>query len=268
MIMVVLDGRTLAKKIERRLIDSFVARSASLHLILVGDDLASRQFVEIKRRFGQRVGVTVIVHEYQSSINPLELEDELRRLATEPKVHGLVVQLPLPRQCDIESLLALIPPNKDVDALGPEALVPAPVAGAVAEILKFGQVDPVGKKALVIGRGRLVGQPVSHWLASMGAQVKTADEKTEAMIELMKEAEIIVTGAGRPHFIKPEMIETGVVLIDAGTSDQAAGKTSQLVGDADPVCAPKCSLFTPVPGGVGPITVAKLFDNFHKLLGG
>jgi 5,10-methylene-tetrahydrofolate dehydrogenase/methenyl tetrahydrofolate cyclohydrolase len=159
-----------------------------------------------------------------------------------------------------------IPAEKDADVLstvarmkfeadGYDALIP-PVAGALAEILAMNGVDPAGKNAVVIGMGALVGKPCATWLSHKKADVTHLSFRSGNFSPL-KDADIIVSGAGSPHFIKPEMLKQGAVLIDAGTSESGGA----LAGDADPACAEKCSIFTPVPGGVGPLAVACLFSN-------
>jgi methylenetetrahydrofolate dehydrogenase (NADP+)/methenyltetrahydrofolate cyclohydrolase len=173
-----------------------------------------------------------------------------------------VVQLPLPKQINANKILDLIPSDKDVDALSENASVLAPVAGAVREVLERNQVELEGKKILVVGQGRLVGRPVAIWLAQEGYEVETADINTKNLAELTNRADVIITGVGKPGLIKLEDIKEGAILIDTGTSE-SAGK---LMGDVDPTCAVKCSLLSPVPGGVGPITVAMIFKNLLQLV--
>jgi methylenetetrahydrofolate dehydrogenase (NADP+)/methenyltetrahydrofolate cyclohydrolase len=188
-----------------------------------------------------------------------------------PEVDGIIVQLPLPDELDTEAILAAIPPNLDVDGINPaigedDRAVRAPVAGAVAEILKFNDVEPRGKVAVVVGAGRLVGIPAAHLLESLGTRVSVVTLES-GTLDALRTADIIVLGAGNPGFIKPDMIKHKVVLIDAGTSDlpARAGSAPKIVGDADPACAAKCAVFTPVPGGVGPIAVAMIFKNLFAL---
>ena len=171
-----------------------------------------------------------------------------------------IIQLPLPTGMDAK-ILETIPLEKDADVLSRAAreagtLLP-PVVGAIKEIFDTYQVEPRGKRAVVIGKGFLVGAPASKWLREEGAEVVVADSKTKDLAGLLKTADIIISGVGIPGLVKPEMLKDGVILVDAGTSE-LSGK---VVGDADPACADKCSLFTPVPGGIGPLAVAKLFEN-------
>lgn len=180
---------------------------------------------------------------------------------------AVIVQLPVSQE--ERYLLERIPLEKDADVLSSaararfesgahDALLP-PVVGAVKEILEYGKVEVKGKKAVVVGNGFLVGEPAAVWLEQQGADVTvlTIESSEEEKTAALSAANIIVSGAGSPHLITPDLLKDGVVLIDAGTSE-LGGK---LAGDADPSCAPKCALFTPVPGGVGPLAVAKLFEN-------
>jgi methylenetetrahydrofolate dehydrogenase (NADP+)/methenyltetrahydrofolate cyclohydrolase len=188
-----------------------------------------------------------------------------------PETDGIIVQLPFPPHIDISAVLKTIPASHDVDAIGSEAeelsnngtsLVLPPVVGAIAEIIARHNVKVKDKKAVVVGEGRLVGAPAAVWFRQQGADVKTTNKKTEGLAREAREADILVLGAGVPGLIKPDMIREGVSIFDAGSSED----TGKLVGDADPACAAKSALFTPVPGGIGPITVALIFRNLLTLL--
>jgi methylenetetrahydrofolate dehydrogenase (NADP+)/methenyltetrahydrofolate cyclohydrolase len=183
-----------------------------------------------------------------------------------PTVDAIIVQLPLPRTVDVNATLAEIPRHKDVDVINPfhandVDAIDAPVALAVLELLARGHVDPAGKRAVVVGAGRLVGAPTAKLLKKRGAEVSMFTLE-EGSIEDLKVADIIVCGAGNPGFIKPEHIKEGVAIIDAGASESEG----VIRGDADPACAEKASVFTPVPGGVGPVAVAKIFENLFTLV--
>lgn len=258
----IINGKEIADTIKAELKQSFEGNKSALAVVLVGDDPASRKFVERKIKFGTEVGVEVRLFEYETDITEEDLEEEVEKLANKEEIKGIVVQLPLPKQINTGKILNLIPASKDVDALTDNASVLAPVAVAVKEILERSQINLEGKKILVVGQGRLVGRPVAIWLAQEGYDVETADISTKNLSEMTLRADIIISGVGKPGLIKPENIKEGVVLIDAGTSE-SAGK---LVGDIDPACADKSLLFSPVPGGVGPITVAMIFKNLLQLV--
>jgi 5,10-methylene-tetrahydrofolate dehydrogenase/methenyl tetrahydrofolate cyclohydrolase len=186
----------------------------------------------------------------------------------QPGADAVIVQLPLPDSLDQATILESIPIEKDADVLSvrayhafehaeADALMP-PVAAAVAEICESAGVEVANKKALVVGNGRLVGQPVWQWLHHAGADVLTVTRETQDTLPLLlPNMDIVITGTGSPGLIKPEHLKQGVVLIDAGTSESEGA----IVGDADPSCADIASVFTPVPGGVGPVAVACLFRN-------
>jgi methylenetetrahydrofolate dehydrogenase (NADP+)/methenyltetrahydrofolate cyclohydrolase len=258
------EGKKIAEEIKRELAARITAlgRRVALAVVKVGSDAATTAFIERKRKFGEAIGVEVTLHEYPPDITEDVLVAEVQAIGEDPSVDGLIVQLPLPLEINADTLLERIPPEKDPDALSSAPRVLAPVAGAIAEIFARHGIDPQGKRVVVVGEGRLVGRPVAAWLKERGARVEIVSLDTqERMRALTEEADIVVSGAGVPRLITPELVKDGVVLIDAGTSE-SEGK---LVGDIDPSCAEKAALYTPVPGGVGPITVAVLFRNLLEL---
>lgn len=180
---------------------------------------------------------------------------------------AVIVQLPLPPGANQKEICDSIPLEKDADVLSSatrekfergdaDALLP-PVVAAIRELFARYGVDPKGKRAAVIGNGWLVGNPATVWLRQQGAEVTVLTSNSGDLSAALGKADVIVSGAGSPGLITPDKLKEGVVLIDAGTSESGGA----LAGDADPACAAKCSLFTPVPGGVGPIAVACLFEN-------
>ena len=236
----IVDGKKIAEDIIVGLGSSLQGKR--LGMVVGSADSATDSFIKIKSRVAERLGVVVVRGEL----------DELLKTCD-----GIIVQLPIPNS---EQLLAALPPQKDVDALGTAPLVRAPVAEAIAEVLKYTEVEPRLKKAVVVGAGRLVGAPAAKLLRELGADVAVVTSSDGNLISL-KNADIVVLGAGEPGLVKPAMLKPGVVLIDAGTSEQGG----KLAGDADPSCAEVCSVFTPVPGGIGPIAVAMIFKNLFIL---
>jgi methylenetetrahydrofolate dehydrogenase (NADP+) / methenyltetrahydrofolate cyclohydrolase len=234
----IIDGRDIADQILSGLHGSLTLG------VVMGTDAASDSFVRMKEKTAQRVGVTL------KRYAPEQIEETLR-------CDGILVQLPLPNS---EEFIKKIPPEKDVDALGEHPLVHSPVAGAIKEVLERANVEVKNKKAVVVGAGKLVGMPAAKLLEELGANVSIITSTEGSLTELL-DADIVVLGAGEPGFIKPAMLKEGVVLIDAGTSE-SKGK---LAGDADPACAEVASVFTPVPGGIGPIAVAMIFKNLFEL---
>jgi len=266
----ILDGRAVAEDIYTELAASGKLQGAKLGIVVGGADAVIEQFVRIKTRAAERLGVETIRVDLPEGANTSTGVEYVRELAA--RTDAVIVQLPLPagRQgfsgIDTDAVLAAIPKDKDVDAINPEIpdtehSVFAPVALAVVELLKRGNVSVEGKRAVVIGAGRLVGAPSAVLLKRLGASVSmfTLDEGS---IDDLKDADIVVCGAGNPGFVKPEHIKEGVALIDAGASEMS-GKVR---GDADPACAEKAGVFTPVPGGVGPVAVAMIFKNLLDLI--
>lgn len=256
------DGKKIRDEILEKLKENFESiGGATLAVVWVGDDPATAKFIEYKKKVAERIGVTVRMFEYENTILESDLEQEVQRLAVDSEINGIIVQLPLPAQIDVQKILNLVPPAKDIDALNPETVVLSPVVLAVKEILDRHNISLNNKNYVVVGQGKLVGRPVAVWLAGEGADVTAIDSKTKDINNQIKQADVIISGIGQPGFITPDMVKDGVVLIDAGTSEQAG----KLAGDIDPACAEKASLFTPVPGGVGPIVLATLFENLWKL---
>lgn len=235
----ILDGKKIAEDILAALGDSL--HGATLGIVLSRGDAAAESFVRAKERAAERLGVSVV-------------RGELSDVA---ECDGIIVQLPHP---EAAQLLAQLPPEKDIDALGPAPIVASPVAGAIEEIFRHAAVEPKGKRAVVVGEGRLVGAPAADMLRRLGAEVEVVSLE-RGSLEALRHADIVVSGAGSPGLIKPEMLKRGVVLIDAGTSE-SQGK---IVGDCDPTCAGVAGYFAPVPGGIGPVAVAMLFKNLAYL---
>jgi methylenetetrahydrofolate dehydrogenase (NADP+) / methenyltetrahydrofolate cyclohydrolase len=249
----IIDGRTLAREVLARtkVRAEALGRRPQVVAYVAGEPTpATRSYLKIKERSAESAGCEFI---------------EQRDLASFATADAGIIQLPVPKE--FEHMLDTISVDKDADVLSAsarekfergdaDALVP-PVVGAIAEIFDKYAVRVESQRAVVVGAGFLVGAPSATWLKQKGAEVEVATSKTADLAGLLIGADIIISGVGSPHLIKPDMLKDGVVLIDAGTSESGG----VLAGDADPACAEKCSLFTPVPGGVGPIAVAKLFEN-------
>lgn len=274
----IIDGNKIKEDIKLELRTKIQALGKlSVAIIWVGDNSVSAKYVEKKKKFGEEMRIEVRVYKYGDGILTDELIEEVRNISRKNPT-GIIIQLPLPKHIDSEKVLNFIPIDKDVDLLsdlaykafmeGRSAIIP-PVAGAVKEILDRSNISGVmGLNAIIVGRGKLVGRPVAAWLESVGAKVELLGRDTLDLRPFTKKADIIIAGAGVPNLIKPDMLpekaETklgGVILIDAATSD-VSGK---IVGDIESTCAEKALIFSPVPGGVGPITVAILFKNLVKL---
>lgn len=264
------DGKAIARELA-----SSLAREAkllkpkpSLAVFITQPSFIIQKFVEIKARVAEEVGVTF---EVIASPHRETTEDFAHHLLTAARTHdGLLVQLPLAASLDADTIRRILPITHDVDVYGMTAFqqfkekhlpILPPVVAATSEILYRNHLTPAGKHVVIVGDGQLVGKPASIWATHMGANVTTVTRETHDIATHTRSADIIILGAGSPGLLKPDMITEGVVIIDAGTSE-SEGK---LAGDADPACADKASLMTPVPGGVGPIAVAKVFENLLTL---
>jgi len=267
----IVDGRKIADEIISELGQNRNTFPPKLCIgVLMGqEDAASASFVKIKERVADRLQV-VVVRELLSA--EATTDYALRALERLSKTcAGVIVQMPLPAQIDLGAILDALPAHLDVDAIteyqgpsskkyGGRSSIYAPVAAAVSEIFVRMGVSAHGKNAVVVGAGKLVGAPVADLLRELGSSVSVVTQNEGSLTDL-KNADIVVLGAGEPGLVTPDMLKEGVVLIDAGTSE-ASGR---LAGDASPACAEVASVFTPVPGGIGPIAVAMIFKNLFTL---
>ena len=281
-----LDGRALSQTIKDELkisVEQFAAdghRPPHLVAILVGDDGASQTYVGHKMKACDYVGFRSTVDTHPSSITQDELLARIAELNADDGVDGMIVQLPLPGHIDGDTVINAIDPAKDADGfhpvnvgrmtLGQPTLLPATPAGIV-ELLDRNNIETSGRHCVVIGRSNIVGRPVSILLSGKGraghATVSLCHSRTpaDAMKELCMSADIIVVALGKPGFLTGDMVPEGVTVIDVGTTrvpDDTAKRGWRLKGDAHfETVAPKTAFITPVPGGVGPMTVAMLLKN-------
>lgn len=253
-----IDGKAIAAEVKRSLRHELehCRHGLTLGILTVEPDFATESFLRIKRAVARELGVSLLEEVLPRSATTAECLESLERLVR--ATQGVIVQLPLPSSIDTDIMLAALPPSHDVDGMGSSAKILSPVVGAMADILARHAVKVPGARVVVAGRGRLVGAPAARWFSASGAEVVCAQKGDMAPFS---QADIIVLGAGDPGFLKPSMVKEGVVILDAGTSE-VGGKVA---GDADPACASKASLFTPVPGGIGPIAVAMIFKNLLAL---
>jgi methylenetetrahydrofolate dehydrogenase (NADP+) / methenyltetrahydrofolate cyclohydrolase len=264
----IIDGRTLGKEVLARAKTraALLPHPPRVLVIVANETAATKSYLSIKQKRAADAGCELTMKMF----GPDSTTEELRSAVLSADADAVVVQLPLGERMDARIVCDAIPLEKDVDILSslarmkfeadePSALIP-PVASAAAKILASGGINPAGKKTVVIGHGWLVGRPCATWLSHADADVSVLSFRS-GDFAMLKEADIIVSGVGSAHFIKPDMIQNGCVLIDAGTSESSG----EVAGDADPACADKCVLFTPVPGGVGPLAVACLFENVVTL---
>jgi methylenetetrahydrofolate dehydrogenase (NADP+)/methenyltetrahydrofolate cyclohydrolase len=266
----IINGKKMAEEILRRL-QKLPQPRGELGAVLVGNDPASISFLGQKRAVAKRLQVQFSIYRYPARITQNRLQTEVSRLGYSKNINGIIVQLPLPAHIKTQQVLDLIPTKKDVDVLSSSAFgkfatgnsnVFPPVAAAISEIARRYRVAIKGKRAAVIGYGKLVGLPAAIWLAKQGATVLIANEWTNNLIRFTKGADIVVCGVGKPGLIAGDMIKRGAVIFDAGYG-MRNGKPA---GDCEfTSVSKKARLITPVPGGIGPLTVAMLFKNFYDL---
>lgn len=261
----VVDGNALAKNIKDQLHTELAAmpHPPTLGFVRSGDDLVAKKFVGMKARTAAELGISVVEVLLPGDADTDAAVAAVREVAS--KTDGVIVQMPLAKIIDTSKVLEALLIEKDVDAMGERSgtLVLTPVVGAIAYILDTykGQSFVQDKKVVVVGQGKLVGAPAAVWFRKEGAEVSVVTRGSGDITERLKEADIVVLGAGVPGMITSHMLKPGVVLLDAGTSEEGGA----LKGDADPACAEVASLFTPVPGGIGPVAVAMIFKNLLTL---
>ena len=239
-----------------------------LATILVGDDPASAVYVRMKREDSAQVGIESFHHEPGGDVSADALAGLIRDLNTDERVHGILLQLPLPDHLDQDEFISLIDPAKDVDGLTPTnagllmqdregAMVPCTPAG-VMELLREAEIELKGARAVVLGRSILVGKPLLQLLLGANATVTQCHSRTRDLPAVCREAEVLIAAVGSPRLVTEDMVREGAVVIDVGTNRTEEG----LVGDVDyAAVAEKASAITPVPGGVGPMTRAMLLVN-------
>lgn len=267
-----IDGKLVAATVRSDAAD-LVARvreagvEPGLAVVLVGDDPASHSYVRMKERDCAEVGIRSVDYRRPGDIGQAELNAIIDECNADPSIHGILVQLPLPRHFDEEEALERIHPDKDADGLHPENLgrlvrgIRAPRActpWGVMRMLDYYGIDPEGKRAVVIGRSNIVGKPMSLMLLERNATVTVCHSRTADLPGVCREADILVAAVGRPKMVTREYVNPGAVVIDVGINRTEEG----MVGDVDfEDVEPVASAITPVPGGVGPMTRAMLVMN-------
>ncbi|MDP4001071.1 MAG: bifunctional 5,10-methylenetetrahydrofolate dehydrogenase/5,10-methenyltetrahydrofolate cyclohydrolase [bacterium] len=230
--------------------------------ILVGSDPVSLSFVKLKGEKAEEIGLRFQLIQLPENSTTDQLLETILGLEKDRNLSGLVVQLPLPKHIDQKKVLSSIKSNVDADCLSGQTVLVPPTAGAILTILDSLELELEAKTILVVGRGELVGRPVKDLLERRGLNVVVADKTTNDLAGLTLSADVIITGAGQPGLIRGEMVKKGVILIDAGTADQSGS----IVGDIETASVLETASFlSPTPGGVGPVTVAKLLENVVKL---
>ena len=276
-----LDGKALAATLRAEMKVTVAERTTNgtrppgLAVVLVGDNPASHSYVRNKRKACEEVGIVSTLHERPADISQRELLELIRQLNCDPEVHGLLVQLPLPPQIDELAVIEEIDPDVDVDCFHPEN-VGRLVAGrprfypctphGVVELLQRNGIALAGKEVVVVGRSNIVGKPLAMMLmqkptqfnpAGGDATVTVVHTKTPDFAAVCRRADVLIAAAGRARLITPEMVKPGAAVVDVGTNPEQG----KLVGDVDPRVADVAGWLSPVPGGVGPMTITMLLAN-------
>ena len=275
--MILLDGKALSEKIKEEVkveVAQLVEEkhiTPGLAVILVGSDAASATYVASKAKSCKNAGIYSVVHEMPDSITQEELLETIEMMNKNPKLDGILVQLPLPKHIDTTIVLEAINPLKDVDGFHPynvgrmvsnlDSFLPATPFGVMRMFEEYG-IELSGKNVVVIGSSDIVGKPMASLLINAKATATVCNSRTKDLASHTKAADIVVIAVGVPYLLKADMIKEGAIVIDVGINRLDTGK---LVGDADfEDCKSKCSHITPVPGGVGPMTIGMLLKNTLK----
>ena len=269
----IIDGKKISQEIKDELkkeVEELKAQGIILGLavVAVGDDPASQVYIRNKERACEYLGIKSFTHKLPANAPEEEVFGLIKNLNVDPNVQGILVQLPLPEHLDPQKIIFAVKPEKDVDGFHPQnigktfsgerALPPCTPAGIV-ELLKRCDIEIAGQHCVVVGRSNIVGKPLALMLLNESGTVTICHSKTKNLVEITKQADILICAVGRPNFITADMIKESVTLIDVGINHLADGA---LCGDIDFAgCETKARAITPVPGGVGPMTIAMLMKN-------
>ncbi len=272
--MQLIDGKETARVIRAELAGRAAAfaeahgRRIGLAVLLIGDDPASQVYVRNKIKACEETGIRSLAHYLPAATTQAQAEELVRSLAEDDKVDGILIQLPLPAHLDAKKLLALIPTEKDVDGFSPENVgrlalredcTAACTPLGIMELLRRYHIPTAGKRAVVVGRSNIVGKPMALLLLNADATVTICHSRTQNLKDECLRADILIAAVGKPKFITADMVKEGAVVIDVGMDRDEEGK---LCGDVDFASVrEKASFLTPVPGGVGPMTIAMLLYN-------
>lgn len=268
--MELLNGKVLAQKLQQEMTQEVTALKEKglqpgLAVILVGEDPASQVYVRNKERAANNIGMYSVVYRFPETTSEADLIAKIEELNQDDKIHGILVQLPLPKHINEDLVLDTIAPEKDVDGFHPmnlgnlfagkPTMIPCTPAG-IMELIKLSGLDLAGKNAVIIGRSNIVGKPMAHLLLQANATVTICHSKTKDLPKVAKQADVLVVAIGRANFVTADFVKEGAVVIDVGINRD---ENNKLTGDVkfDEV-APLTSYITPVPGGVGPMTITML----------
>ena len=271
---VIMDGKALAARLKAEITVEVrkLSKQPGLGTILVGEDAGSKSYVDVKHTDCAQVGIKSIKINLPATAKTADILKAVEDLNQNPECSGFIVQLPLPNGVNTEEILLAIDPKKDADGLHPinlgmlvlgkNTLIPCKPKAILALLNEY-KIKLAGIKVLIIGRGATVGRPLSTLLSQkpINATVTLAHSATTNLLELLKEADVVVAALGSAHFIKPAMVKKGATLVDVGITRTPQG----LLGDIDPAVSEICSYFAPMPGGVRPMTRAMLLSNLVEL---
>ncbi len=268
-----INGKEIAGKVTEKVkerVDNLKAKGITpgLAVVLVGSDPASQTYVNSKTRTCERLGMYSVMFELEETISEEELLNSVEKLNQDEKIHGILVQLPLPKQINEDRVIAAISPLKDVDGFHPVSVGKMMIGQptflsctpfGVMKLLEYSDIEIEGKHAVVIGRSNIVGKPMGQLLLQKNATVTYCHSKTKNLHNITKQADILIVATGQPKMIDSSYLKEGVVVIDVGIH---RNEDNKLCGDVDFASAKEvASKITPVPGGVGPMTIAMLMEN-------
>lgn len=272
--MTILDGKFVANKLKQRVkneVDVLTVKPG-LAVISIGDDPASQLYVKLKRKICDELGIHVDEYHFENTVTQDEVLDLIDKLNESELIHGILVQTPVPYHLNILEIFNRISPKKDVDGFNPEnagrlaqgqeSFVPCTPLG-IMHILEEYNIEIEGKNCVVIGRSNIVGRPMAQLLINANGTVTVCHSKTRNIEEITKLADILIVAVGKPHFIKADMVKENAVVVDVGIN--RIDGANKIVGDVDyENVKDKCSFITPVPGGIGPMTIITLMENLVK----
>ena len=272
----IIDGKELAKKVRKELkkdVEELKAKGINpkLAVIMVGNDPGSTVYVRNKSKACEKVGIEFEEFLFDEKTEEAELLDLIDKLNADDSVHGILLQCPVPKHIDVNKAFRRISPNKDVDGFNPinvgnltigeDAFISCTPYGVVKMFEEY-NIETEGKRAVILGRSNIVGKPMIQCMLNKNSTVTVCHSRTQNIGEVIKEADIVIAAIGKPNFVKADMVKEGAVVIDVGINRLEDGT---ITGDVDyENVAPKASFITPVPGGVGPMTIAMLLNNVVK----
>lgn len=266
--MEILDGKGLSAKIKDELkneMDAYI-KTPILAVITIGDDEASKVYVNNKKKACEYVGMSFMHFDYVNDVNEKVVIKKINELNKDKNVNGIILQLPIPKEYDVNKIINTIDPSKDVDGLtfvsqgkllnNSESIIPCTPKG-IMEIFKYYNIDLTSKNVVIIGRSNLVSKPLLLECLNQNATVTMCHSKTKNLKDFTRHADILVVAVGKKHLIDKSMVKNGSIIIDVGINRE----NGKLYGDVNPNVKDVCSYLTPVPGGVGPMTVVMLLKN-------